>query len=160
MRFPLEIFQAVRAAFPDDKPVLVRLSATDWIEGGWDLEQSVTFCRALRDLGCDMVHVSSGGLDQRQNISVGPGYQVAFAERIRRDAGIPTMAVGQITEPIQAETIIATGQADMVALARGMLWDPRWTWRAALALGEEIELPAPYVRCNPALRSKPFVTRK
>ena len=160
MRFPLEVFEAVRQAFPGDKPVLVRLSVTDWIEGGWDLEQSIVFCRALKDLGCDMVDVSSGGLDQRQEITVGPGYQVGFAKQIRDDAHIPIMAVGQITEPVQAETIIASGQADMVALARGMLWDPHWTWKAAVALGEEIELPAPYARCNPALRSKPFVTRK
>lgn len=159
MRYPLEIFGAVRDAFPREKPVFVRLSATDWIEGGWDLDQSVELCSALKAMGCDVVDVSSGGLDQRQAITAGPGYQVGFAERIRRDTGITTMAVGQITEPVQAETILATGQADLVALARGMLWDPRWGWRAALALGEEIELPAPYARCNPALRSKPFVTR-
>lgn len=159
MRYPLEVFEAVRAAFPANKPVFARLSATDWIDGAWDVEQSVTFCRALADLGCDLVDVTSGGLDQRQKITVGPGYQVGFSDRIRREAGIPTMAVGQITDPVQAETIIATGQADLVALARGMLWDPRWAWRAAVALGEEIELPAPYARCNPALRSKPFVTR-
>ncbi len=160
MRFPLEVFEAVRAAYPADKPVLVRLSATDWIDGAWDLDQSIVFSRQLRELGCDMIDVTSGGLDQRQEIVVGPGYQVHFAEEIRHKAGIPTMAVGQITEPIQAETIIATGQADMVAMARAMLWDPRWSWRAALALGEEIDLPAPYLRCNPALRGKPFVTRK
>ncbi|MHA1190166.1 MAG: NADH:flavin oxidoreductase/NADH oxidase [Alphaproteobacteria bacterium] len=160
MRYPLEIFNAVREAFPDDKPVMVRLSATDWVEGGWDIESSVAFCRALKALGCDMVDVSSGGLDQRQEITVGPGYQVGMSQTIRRDAGIPTMAVGQITDPIQAETVLSTGQADMVALARGMLWDPRWTWKAAVALGEEIDLPAPYARCNPALRAKPFVTRK
>jgi NADPH2 dehydrogenase len=159
MRYPLEVFEAVRAAFPADKPVILRLSATDWIEGAWDVDQSVVFCRTLQQMGCDMIDVSSGGLDQRQKITVGPGYQVAFSDRIRREAGIPTMAVGQITDPLQAETILATGQADMVALARGMLWDPRWTWRAAVALGEEIALPAPYARCNPALRSKPFVTR-
>ncbi|PWJ17042.1 NADH:flavin oxidoreductase/NADH oxidase [Jannaschia seohaensis] len=159
MRYPLEIFEAVRAAFPDDKPVLVRLSATDWIEGGWDVEQSVAFCQALKELGCDMVDVSSGGLDQSQQIIVGPGYQVGFAERIRREAQIPTMAVGQITDPVQAETILLSGQADMVALARGMLWDPRWTWKAAVALGAEIALPAPYARCNPKLRATPFVKR-
>lgn len=159
MRYPLEVFEAVRAAFPEDKPVFVRLSATDWIEGGLDLEQSVAFCAELKALGCDVVDVSSGGLDQRQVITAGPGYQVGFSERIRRETGIATMAVGQITDPVQAETILASGQADLVALARGMLWDPRWAWRAALALGEEIELPAPYARCNPALRSKPFVTR-
>jgi 2,4-dienoyl-CoA reductase-like NADH-dependent reductase (Old Yellow Enzyme family) len=159
MRFPLEVFRAVRVAFPEDKPVLVRISATDWIDGGWDLAQSVEFCKALKDAGCDMIDVSSGGLDQQQKITVGPGYQVGFADTIRREAGIPTMAVGQITDAMQAETIVAAGQADMVALARGMLWDPRWTWRAAAALGEEIELPAPYARCNPSLRAKPFVTR-
>ncbi len=159
MRYPLEVFEAVRAAFPKDKPVLVRLSATDWIEGGWDLPQSLEFCKALKALGCDLLDVTSGGLDQRQQITVGPGYQVGFAHAIRAEAGIPTMAVGQITEPIQAETILATGQADMVALARGMLWDPRWTWKAAVALGAEIALPAQHARCNPALRGKPFVTR-
>jgi NADPH2 dehydrogenase len=159
MRWPLEVFGAVRAAFPAEKPVIVRLSATDWIDGGWDLAQSVAFCRALKAAGCDMVDVSSGGLDQRQKITTGPGYQVGFSEVIRREAGIPTMAVGQITDPVQAETILASGQADAVALARGMLWDPRWTWRAAVALGEDIALPAPYARCNPALRGKPFITR-
>ncbi len=160
MRYPLEVFQAVRDAFPEDKPVMVRLSASDWIEGAWDIEQSIEFCRALKDLGCDMVDVSSGGLDQAQQITVGPGYQVDFAARIRAEAGIATMSVGQITDPIQAETILRTGQADMVALARGMLWDPRWTWKAAVALDEEIALPAPYARCNPKLRATPFVSRK
>ncbi|MFV2054713.1 NADH:flavin oxidoreductase/NADH oxidase [Aliiroseovarius sp. YM-037] len=159
MRYPLEVFEAVRAAFPADKPVMVRLSATDWIDGGLDMPQSIEFCRALRALGCDMVDVTSGGLDQRQKITTGPGYQVGMSEAIRREADIPTMAVGQITDPIQAETILSTGQADMVALARGMLWDPRWAWKAAVALGEEITLPAPHARCNPALRAKPFVTR-
>lgn len=159
MRYPLEVFEAVRAAFPEEKPVFVRLSATDWIDGAWDVDQSVAFCIALKELGCDLVDVSSGGLDQRQSIAVGPGYQVAFSERIRNEAGIATMAVGQITDPVQAETVLSRGQADLVALARGMLWDPRWAWHAALALGEEIELPAPYARCNPALRGRPFVTR-
>ncbi|MDU8944230.1 NADH:flavin oxidoreductase/NADH oxidase [Ovoidimarina sediminis] len=159
MRYPLEVVEAVRAVFPEDKPLFVRLSATDWIDGAWDLEQSIMFCRELKAIGCDVVDVTSGGLDQRQAIKVGPGYQVGFSERIRHEAEIATMAVGQITDPVQAETILATGQADLVALARGMLWDPRWAWRAALALGEEITLPAPYARCNPALQSKPFVTR-
>lgn len=160
MRFPLEVFAAVRSAFPADKPVILRLSATDWIEGGWDLPQSIILSRTLGQMGCDMIHVSSGGLDQRQAIIPGPGYQVDFCSAIRRDAGVPTMAVGQITDPLQAETILRTGQADMIALARGMLWDPRWAWRAALALGEDIPLPAPYARANPALRAQPFVTRK
>ncbi len=159
MRFPLEVFATVRAAFPADRPVILRLSATDWIEGGWDMEGSIAFTSALKDLGCAAIDVSSGGLDQKQAIITGPGYQVGFAETLRREVGIPVIAVGQITDPVQAETIIATGQADLVALARGMLWDPRWTWKAALALGAEISLPAPYARCNPALAAKPFVTR-
>lgn len=159
MRFPLEVFAAVREVFPADRPVMVRLSATDWIDDGWDMDSSIAFATALKDLGCAAVDVTSGGLDQRQVITTGPGYQVGFAETIRRETGLPVMAVGQITEPIQAETIIATGQADLVALARGMLWDPRWVWKAALALGAEISLPAPYARCNPALAAKPFVTR-
>lgn len=159
MRYPLEVFKAVRAAFPAEKPVMVRLSATDWIEGGLDMDGSLAFSQALKDAGCEMIDVTSGGLDQRQKITTGPGYQVGFAETIRREVGIPVMAVGQITEPTQAETIIATGQADLVALARGMLWDPRWTWKAAVELGAEIALPAPYARCNPALAATPFVKR-
>ncbi len=159
MRFPLEVFDAVRDVFPDDKPVIVRLSATDWVDGGWDMEQSVAFSEALKARGCDAIHVTSGGLSQDQAIEVGPGYQTGFAAEIGRQTGMPVIAVGQITEPVQAETIVKTGQADLVALARGMLWDPRWVWKAALELGAEIELPAPYARCNPALRAKPFVKR-
>lgn len=159
MRYPLEVFQAVRAAFPADKPVIVRLSATDWIDGGWDMAGTLEFSQALREAGCEMIDVTSGGLDQRQKITTGPGYQVGFAETIRRETGMAVMAVGQITDPVQAETIIATGQADLVALARGMLWDPRWTWKAAVALRAEIALPAPYARCNPALAATPFVKR-
>ncbi|WP_422372411.1 NADH:flavin oxidoreductase/NADH oxidase [Hoeflea sp.] len=159
MRFPLEVFEAVRQAFPADRPVILRLSATDWIEGGWDLMQSIAFAKALKTVGCDMIHVSSGGLDQRQKIVAGPGYQLRFCEEIKRQAEIATMAVGQITEPVQAETILLSGQADAVALARGMLWDPRWVWHAAKELGAEIQLPAPYARCNPAMRGKPFITR-
>ena len=159
MRFPLEVFEAVRSVLPDDTPLIVRLSATDWIDGAWDVTQSVVFARELKALGCDMIHVTSGGLDQRQKITTGPGYQVEFAHAIRSDAEIPTMAVGEIVEPIQAETVIRTGQADLVSLARGMLWDPRWVWKAAVALDAELTLPAPYARCNPDLRAKPFVLR-
>ena len=159
MRYPLEIFEAVRGEFPSERPVTVRVSASDWIEGGWDLDQSEELSKRLRDLGCDLIHVSSGGLDQRQRILTGPGYQIGMSERIRRAVGIPTMAVGEITNAIQAETIIRSGQADAVALARGLLWDPRWVWKAAVELGAEIDLPAPYARANPALRAKPFVKR-
>ncbi len=160
MRLVLEVFQAIRDTFPAEKPVIVRISATDWVEGGWDIPSSVILARELKALGCDMIDVSSGGLDQSQKIVPGPGYQVDFSDQIRRESGIATMAVGQITQAIQAETIVRSGQADLVALARGMLWDPRWTWHAAVELGEELALPAPYARANPALRSKPFVTRK
>ena len=159
MRYPLEVFEAVRAAFPADKPIIVRFSAIDWIEGGWDMEGSLAFSKALKEAGCDALDVTSGGLDQRQKITTGPGYQVGFAHTIRQAVDMPVMAVGQITEPKQAETILATGQADLVALARGMLWDPRWAWKAAVELGAEIALPAAYARCNPALASTPFVTR-
>jgi 2,4-dienoyl-CoA reductase-like NADH-dependent reductase (Old Yellow Enzyme family) len=159
MRFPLACFEAVREAFPDDLPVTVRVSATDWIPGGWDLEQSIAFAEALKARGCAGVHVTSGGLRQDQKIRTGPGYQLAFSSEIRRAADIPTIAVGQITEPVQAETIVRTGQADLVALARTMLWDPRWVWKAAVALGEETTLPAPYARAHPAVRARPFVKR-
>jgi len=159
VRFPLEVFDAVRAAFPADKPVLVRISATDWIEGGWDLEQSIALSSMLKERGCAGIHVSSGGLRQDQAIEVGPGYQVRFAAEIRRRVDVPVIAVGQVTTPIQAETILKTGQADLVALARGMLWDPRWMWKAALEFGEEIALPPQYARCNPKLAARPFVKR-
>jgi len=159
MRYPLEVFEAVHAVVPAGFPVIVRLSAIDWIEGGWDMDGSIAFSKALKGMGCAGMHVSTGGLDQRQKITTGAGYQVQFAETLRREADLPVMAVGQITDPVQAETIVATGQADLVALARGMLWDPRWTWKAALELGAEIALPAPYARCNPALAATPFVTR-
>lgn len=159
MRFPLDVFDAVRAAFPVDRPVTVRLSATDWIDGGWDMAQSLIFIEALKDRSCDLIDVTSGGLRQDQSIQVGPGYQTRFAAEIRQKIGIPVMAVGQITHAVQAETIVSTDQADCVALARGMLWDPRWVWKAALELGAEIALPPPYARCNPALRAKPFVKR-
>ena len=159
MRFPLAVFEEVREALPSEVPITVRISATDWIEGGWNLDHSERFCRYLQNLGCDLIHVSSGGLDQRQKIHAGPGYQVGMSERIRRTVPIPTMAVGEITAALQAETILRSGQADAVALARGLLWDPRWVWKAAVELKSELHMPAPYARANPALRAKPFVKR-
>lgn len=160
MRFPLDVFEAVRAAFPADRPVILRLSATDWVEGGWDLDGTVAFARELRALGCDMIDVSSGGLDPGQRIAVGPGYQAGFASHVRREAGIATVAVGQITDPLQAETILRSGQADAVAIARAMLWDPRWAWHAAVALGDDVTLPAPYARAHPSQAGRPFVVRR
>lgn len=148
LRFPLAVFAAVRAALPD-RALGIRISATDWVSGAWDLEQSTVFALALRELGCDFIHVSSGGLSPLQNIAIGPEYQVPFAEAIRRESGLPTIAVGLITEPEQAEAIITEGRADFVALARSMLYDPRWPWHAAAKLGAQIEAPAQYWRSLP-----------
>jgi 2,4-dienoyl-CoA reductase-like NADH-dependent reductase (Old Yellow Enzyme family) len=153
MRFPLAVFDAVRAAWPHDKPVGIRVSAIDWVEGGWRMEDTVAFGHALAKRGCDWIDVSSGGLVAGENITVGPGYQVPFAEQVRKQTGLTTMAVGMITEPRQAEAIISSGQADMVALARGMLYDPRWAWHAAAELGAEVAYPNQYQRCRPVGRS-------
>jgi len=149
MRYPLEIFDAVRAVFPADKPVTMRVSATDWVEGGWDLDQTIEFARALEARGCCAIHVSSGGLDPRQRIPVGPSYQVPVAREIKRAIDIPVVAVGLITEPEQAEAIVGTGDADLVALARGMLYDPRWPWHAAAQLGGTVRAPLQYLRSQP-----------
>ena len=149
MRFPLDVFEAVRLAMPAEIPVGMRISATDWVEGGWDVEQSVVFGHALRKRGCAFMHVSSGGLSPLQQIPVDQNYQVPMAERIRRETGLPTIAVGLITEAVQAEAIIAEGRADMVALARGMLFDPRWPWHAAAELGGQVDAPPQYWRSQP-----------
>ena len=153
MRFPLAVFDAVRAEWPDDKPVGMRVSAIDWVEGGCSIEDTVAFGHQLAKRGCDWIDVSSGGLVAGEKISVGPGYQVPFAEQVRKQTGLTTMAVGMITEPRQAEAIIFSGQADMVALARGMLYNPRWAWHAAAELGAEVAYPNQYQRCRPAGRS-------
>ena len=149
MRFPLEVFAAVRAAVPASMAVGIRVSATDWVDSGWDIDQTVVFGKALRELGCDFIHVSSGGLSPLQKIALGPNYQVPLAERVRRDTGLPTIAVGLITEPEQAEDIIVQGQADFVALARGILFDPRWPWHAAAKLGAQVQAPPQYWRSQP-----------
>ncbi len=153
MRFPLAVFGAVRAVWPEDKPLGMRVSATDWVQGGWTLEETIVFARELKARGCDWIDVSSGGIDPAQRVPVGPGYQVPFAEKVRAEVGMTTVAVGMITEPRQAEEIIATGKADIVALARGMLYDPHWTWHAAAALGAEASYPNQYLRCRPAAHS-------
>lgn len=156
MRFPLEVFEAVRAAVPPDIPVWVRVSATDWAEDGLTVDDTITACQALRAAGCDAIHVSSGGLSTAQEIPVGPGYQVAMAARIKRETDLPTIAVGLITTPDQAETIVASGAADAVALARAILWNPRWPWSAAAALGGRIEAPKQYWRSTPHGVTPPF----
>ena len=145
MRFPLEIFSAVRAAWPQDRPLGVRCNGTDWDEAGITPEDAVAFARALKERGCDYVDVSSGG-NSIARIPLGPGYQVPFAARVRGEAGIATIAVGQIRDPHHAEAIIAGGEADMVALGRGILNDPRWPWHAAEALGAQVRHPYQYFR--------------
>lgn len=149
MRFPLEVFAAIRDEIPQGKPVGIRISATDWVDGGWDIEQSVAFARELQRSGCSFINVSSGGLSPLQQIPLAPGYQVAFAARIKRETGMPTIAVGLITEPEHAESIVASEQAGMVALARGMLYDPRWPWHAAAKLGAQVNAPKQYLRAQP-----------
>ena len=149
MRFPLEVFDAVRAVFPSDKPVTMRVSGTDWVEGGWDIEQTIAFAQALEARGCAGIHVSSGGLDPRQKIPVGPSYQVPLARAVKQAVMMPVVAVGLITDFEQAEAIVGTGDADMVALARGMLYDPRWPWHAAAHLGASVKAPPQYLRSQP-----------
>jgi 2,4-dienoyl-CoA reductase-like NADH-dependent reductase (Old Yellow Enzyme family) len=149
MRFPLEVFEAVRAAWPAGRPVGARVSATDWIAGGWTPEETVELARRLKERGCDWVDVSSGGVSPKQKIPVGPGYQLPFAREVRRATGVTTMAVGLITDPIQAETIVATGEADLVAMARAFLWDPRWAWHAAAVLRGTVSAPQQYWRAPP-----------
>jgi 2,4-dienoyl-CoA reductase-like NADH-dependent reductase (Old Yellow Enzyme family) len=148
MRFPLEVCEAVRAAVPE-MCVGMRISATDWVEGGWDVEQSVRFAHELEKRGCHFIHVSSGGVSPLQKIPVGAGYQIVFAERIKRETSLPTIGVGLITEPQQAEHVLQSGQADMVALARAMLYDPRWPWHAAAELGAQVAAPPQYWRSQP-----------
>lgn len=151
MRFPLEVFEAVRAQWPADRPYGVRVSATDWVEGGWTPEETVQFAAELKALGCDFLDVTSGQVDPRQQIPFAPGFNVAFAERVKRETGIPVMAVGMITSARQAEEIIAAGRADLVAVARGMMDDPRWAWHAARELGAQAPYPAIYQRCHPSV---------
>ena len=149
MRFPLEVFDAVRAAFPAGRPIGVRVSATDWMDGGWDVEQTIAFARELARRGVDWIDVSSGGISPLQQIALGPGYQVPFAHAIRSATGVTTISVGMITTARQAEDIIASGKADLVALARAMLYDPHWPWHAAAELGGTVEAPPQYWRSAP-----------
>ncbi|KAB7646380.1 NADH:flavin oxidoreductase/NADH oxidase [Polymorphobacter fuscus] len=149
MRFPLAVYDAVRDAFAPDKPVTMRVSGTDWVAGGWDIESTIAFAQALEARGCAAIHVSSGGLDPRQAIPVGPGYQVPLARAVKDATAMPVVAVGLISAPEHAEAIIAGGDADMVALARAMLYDPRWPWHAAAELGATVAAPDQYLRCQP-----------
>jgi 2,4-dienoyl-CoA reductase-like NADH-dependent reductase (Old Yellow Enzyme family) len=155
-RFPLEVFEACRRLVPAEKALGIRLSATDWVEGGLTVDDTIETARQLKALGCDFVDASSGGNSPAQKITVAPGYHVPFANRIRREAGIKTWAVGVITEPAQAERIVAAGEADCTAHARAFLLDPRWGWNAARALGAETPpLPLPAARATTILPFKP-----
>ncbi|MCA8238351.1 NADH:flavin oxidoreductase/NADH oxidase [Burkholderia cenocepacia] len=149
MRFPLEIFEIVRAAFPEDRPVGVRVSATDWVEGGWELDDTIAFAHELKRRGCDWIDVSSGGVSPLQKIPLSPGYQVPFAQAVKRAVGMPTIAVGLINEPAYANRLIEAGDADLVAMARAMLYDPRWPWHAAAELGAQVTAPPQYWRSQP-----------
>ena len=152
IRYPLEVFEAVRRAWPDDKPLGIRVSATDWVEGGWDVPDVVGFARELEALGCDFIHVSSGGISPKQQIEPGPGYQVRFAAAVKAAVNMAVMTVGQINHARQAETILTSRQADMVALGRGMLYDPHWTWHAAAELEEDVPYVKQYARAHPSLQ--------
>jgi 2,4-dienoyl-CoA reductase-like NADH-dependent reductase (Old Yellow Enzyme family) len=147
MRFPLEVFAAVRKAF--DGPVGMRVSATDWVEGGWDLVQTSEFARRLKALACDFIHISSGGVSTLQKIAAGPGFQVPFASAVRKASGLTTTAVGLITQPQQAEDILQAGDADLIAMARALLYKPRWPWEAAAMLEGQVKASVQYWRCLP-----------
>lgn len=153
MRFPLEIFSAVRDAFPAGKVVGVRISATDWVNDGWSVEDTLTFCAELKARGCDYICASSGGTAPEQVIPVAPLYQVPFARRIRNDVGIPTMAVGLINKGSEAEEVLVKGDADLIALGRALLFNPRWAWQAASELGAEAYFPPQYDRAHPSMRN-------
>ena len=139
----------MRAAFPEEKPVGVRVSASDWVEGGWDIEQTIAFAHQLKARGADWIDASSGGVSPAQKVPVGPGYQVHFAEALREATGMPTIAVGLISGARQAEEIVAGGRADMVALGRAILYDARWPWHAAAEFGATVEAPPQYWRAPP-----------
>ena len=157
MRFPLELFAAMRNAWPDERPMGLRLSASDWDgNSSWNISEAVEFSKALEALDCDWIDVSSGGVSRHQKIELKPGYQVHFAQAIKAAVEIPVMAVGLITEPAQAESIIANEQADMVALARAFLYNPRWVWHAAAELGATVTAPQQYWRSSPADAGRVF----
>ncbi len=147
IRFPLELFSAVRSAY---QGVLgIRISASDWMEGGWTPEQTASFAKQLKPLGCDFVHISSGGISPKQKIAIGPKYQVPFAKVVKEASGLPTITVGLITDPHQAEEILQDGDADLIALARAFLYKPRWAWEAAAALNATVHANERYWRCLP-----------
>lgn len=160
IRIVLEIYKAIREVVPEGFPIGVRISGTDWVDGGWDIEQSILLSEALEKLGLSYIHVSSGGVSPQQKIPLGPNYQVPLAAAVRAAVSIPVIAVGLITEADQAEAIVANGEADLVALGRGMLDDPRWPWHAAARLGAKIKAPPQYWRSEPSCSSSVFSEAK
>jgi 2,4-dienoyl-CoA reductase-like NADH-dependent reductase (Old Yellow Enzyme family) len=160
MRFPLDVFEAMRAAWPAQKPLGVRISGTDYVDEGWEMSDSLVFAAELQQVGCDYLDVSGGGLVPWQRLAVGPGFQVPFAAQIKQAVDLTTMTVGMTNQPRQAEEIIAKSQADLVALARGMLYDPRWAWLAAEELWVDLEYPPPYRRCHPSRWPQAFPHRQ
>jgi len=159
IRFPIEVFEAVRKVFPETKPIGMRVSATDWVNGGWTPEETVILAKELKRRGMDYMDVSTGGLDPRQKIPLAPGYQAPFAEKVKKESGITTMTVGLIAGYEQAEDIVASGKADMICLARGAMWDPRWAWHAAEELGAETPYAPKMMGCHPKLRPQLFPKR-
>jgi len=160
MRFAIEMYEAVRAVFSADKPVGMRVSATDWVEGGWTPAETVILAKELKNRGLDYMDVSTGGLDPRQKIPLAPAYQVPFGEKVRKETGIKTMSVGLITGARQAEDIIASGKADFVVLGRGVMYDPRWAWHAAEELGAETAYAPKMMACHPKMRPQVFPNRQ
>ncbi len=158
MRFPIEIFAAIREVY---KGVLgIRLSASDWVTDGWTPEETVVLCNALKAYDVSYIHVSSGGVSSAQKIAIKPGYQVDFAQKVKEETGLPTIDVGLITEPTQAEEILKQGQADLIALARAFLYKPRWVWEAAAALDGQVEAAPQYWRCLPREHQNVFKNLK
>ena len=160
MRYPLEVFAAIRAAWPKDKPIGIRVSAVDWVEGGTTIEDTIKFAQELKALGCDYMDVSSGQLDSRQKIPFAPNFNVPFAEAVKKATGLPTMAVGLITNAREAEDMIAAGKTDMVALARGAMYDPRWPIHAAMEIGAEPPIVPRMTPAHPKLRPMIFPNYK
>jgi len=155
MRFPLEVFSALRDAWPQQKPLGARITGTDWLEGGLTIDDAVEFAKQLKARGCDYICVTSGGIVQKAPIPYAPGYMAPLAERVRKEVDIPTRAVGYITDPVLANTIVSDGQADFIAIGRGFLDDPRWVWHAAQKLGETVAYPPQYEKTRPAVWRRP-----
>jgi 2,4-dienoyl-CoA reductase-like NADH-dependent reductase (Old Yellow Enzyme family) len=159
MRFAIEMYEAVRAVWPEQKPIGMRVSATDWVDGGWTPEETVVLAKELKKRGLDYMDVSSGGLSPLQKIPLSAGYQVPFAEKVKKETGIVTMSVGLIAGYQQAEDIVASGKADLVCIGRAAMWDPRWAWHAAEELGAEAPYAPKTMPAHPKLRPQLFPKR-